>query len=569
MLPSETHLQVDHPTEVHALLEGLSEPGGASLSFGDGGGEPIPALLMSLVPEEYLLIDITAVREIAESIEKGTPVRLLGQAKGAMLTTPPLQFLDWVEQEGRLQFRCAYPEHVQIVHRREVYRAELGPGMNVAANLYPDPGNEETRVTGKLKNLSLGGCLIELPLVGAMRLTPGQPVDALELCFPNRQSLSLSASVRHMQTDGEQQVKLGCKFENVVSETERRLWFYVREIERESARSAVEGNRELSPSALFSAEEPVVPSPSARPHGADYATPMARRMAKVAAYLDGVLLRLLDGGDIDSTPLSRHSDQLLGLLEEDREAALFATVCLVDEPRLIQHGIAVAVRLGDLATAYGLPRDARKALVASALVHDLGKALLPRELRQARHLEPGQRSQLAAHVDLLHARLGQCRWLSSAVSHAAIVAVNERLDGSGYPHGRAADELDELSRMAMVVDVADAMGRYRPDRPARSASEVYRHLLGHPEAFDRNWVQRYVRHFGLTPVGSLVRFASGELGWVQRLDRQGRPLQVQLTAKAEEPGSDLGDVVRDARLASLGKPESMVVPRITRQVPLF
>ncbi|MBD3897733.1 PilZ domain-containing protein [Halomonas sp. ML-15] len=565
---NDSHLVVEHPSEINTLLEGLSEPGGASLAIGEPAGEPIPALLMAVEEGHSLLIDITAVGEIAAEINSDKPLRLMGQTSGAMLTTPPLVVQGWVDAPGRLQFRCDYPEQLWVMHRREVFRAELRPGMQVDASLVVDDGQESLQLAGQLKNLSLGGCLLDVPLSTAMRLRPGQHVDILTLRFPNQQQLIASAQVRHIQTDGEQQVRLGCEFSEVNAELERRLWYFVREIEREGARTAVEGSRELSPSSLFD-QEGNAPATPARSHGADYATPMARRLAKVAAYLDGQLLQLIEGQPIHAGLLSRYSDTLLGLHEEDRDALLFAGVCLVDDPPLIQHGIGVAIKLADLAAGQGLPRDERKALVASALLHDLGKALLPPELRQALRRAPSlndaQRHALREHVSLLEARLGDCRWLSRDIRNAVIWGINERLDGSGYPAGRQGEQLEDVSRMAAVVDVADAMGRPRADRPARSPSEIYRYLLGQPNVFDRQWVQHYIRRFGITPVGSLARFASGELGWVQRLDRNGELRQVQLTPRPVQPGSELGEVLRDAQLAKLGKPESLVVPRAPSQ----
>ncbi|GGX95057.1 hypothetical protein GCM10007160_23210 [Litchfieldella qijiaojingensis] len=557
---SETHSRIEHPGELQTLLEALTQPGGASLLFDSQDSEPIPALVMDVKQGEPLRVDITAVAEIAEAIERGAPLYLIGQAGGAMLRTPPLEFMAWVGGKGHTQFLCAFPDHVELMHRRRVFRAELKSGMEVRVSLLT--GHAEVPVKGMLRNLSLGGCLLELPLAAAMTLQPDQPVQSLELQFPNGQRLRVPATLRHVQGDSERQlVRVGCEFSAVDPQVERHLWFYVREIERESARYGVEGERPLSPSPLFEPRD-TGPSVSSRPHGADYATPMARRLARVSAYLDSQLLELQEGGKVVSRDLSRYSDQVLGLLEEDREAALFATVCMVDDHPLVQHGLSVALRLADLAAHQGLSRDVRKAIVASALVHDLGKVLLPSELRRALHLTAEQRARFAEHVALLEERLSDCRWLSEDVRTSVVRSVNERLDGSGYPRALKGDQLDSLARLAAVVDVVDAMGRPRPDRQAWTVSHIYRHLLSHGEQFDLSLVQRYVRHFGVVPIGSLARYANGQLAWIQRLNRQGEPRQVQLTASASPPGNSLGGVLSDDELARLGKLEALVVPMV-------
>ncbi|MOA41446.1 hypothetical protein D3C78_1634060 [compost metagenome] len=123
-----------------------------------------------------------------------------------------------------------------------------------------------------------------------------------------------------------------------------------------------------------------------------------------------------------------------------------------------------------------------------------------------------------------------------------------------------AEGIGELARMAAVVDVVDAMGRPRADRPAQSIDAIYRHLLGSGGQFDAQWSQHYIRHFGLIPIGSLVRFANGQLAWVRRLDRDGRIAAVQLTNSAVFNPQGAGALLSDGELASLGRIESVVVP---------
>ena len=92
--------------------------------------------------------------------------------------------------------------------------------------------------------------------------------------------------------------------------------------------------------------------------------------------------------------------------------------------------------------AYATPAElAEVALAAAGLVHDLGKALLPRDLLEMQFLNASQYRWLQGHVALITQRLESCRWLASSVVEAVVRDVNERLDGHGYPHGRGADEL--------------------------------------------------------------------------------------------------------------------------------
>ena len=61
-----------------------------------------------------------------------------------------------------------------------------------------------------------------------------------------------------------------------------------------------------------------------------------------------------------------------------------------------------------------------------------------------------------------------------ALADVARLAVmhHERLDGSGYPYGLTADELDLPARILQVADVAEALTAERPYRAALPVDEV-------------------------------------------------------------------------------------------------
>ena len=546
-------IRVSSPAEIESLLDLMIEPGGASLLLDKPDATPLPVLLMEQVIGESLVMDITAVREIAADLRRGLAFQLLGQVQGKMVRTPPIKALETQAADSRVTCHCEYPRYLEEMQRREAFRARLRMGMEVGAIVRAD---DEGTVQGDLLDLSQQGCQLELP-ASAAGLLAGAPLPLdLELCFPNGTRFAVKASPRHQTVNTERQtLRVGCRFEGLTSDQERKLWFFVREIEREASRHASEGGTGRLPSMLFQAQSQAASTPSVgRRNMLRYPTPMARRLARVAGYLDAHLLELQEEGDIDPVQLSRHADFLLMLADEDIEALLFATRCLQREPLLVRHGLAVAVHLLALAGGSSVPRDVRKAVAASAMVHDLGKGCLPSALLAARSLSAADYDRLKGHVPAVLERLKRCQWLSASVAGAVVGGINERLDGSGYPQGLGGDQLHELSRMSAVVDAIDALRRDRPDRPAWRIDAVYRHLLKSPGQFDPRWVKRYIQRFGLRPVGSLVRFSGGALAWIQRLDQQGRPFQVQLTEAVEPPGEGLGEVIRGDVVARLGEP---------------
>uniref|UniRef100_UPI00301D4761 hypothetical protein n=1 Tax=Staphylococcus aureus TaxID=1280 RepID=UPI00301D4761 len=55
------------------------------------------------------------------------------------------------------------------------------------------------------------------------------------------------------------------------------------------------------------------------------------------------------------------------------------------------------------------------------------------------------------------------------------------------------------------------------------------------------------------PIGSLVRFEGGSLGWILGLDGQGRPTRVRLTDAPEPPSATLGEILQGEEVQRLGE----------------
>ncbi|WP_110689590.1 HD domain-containing phosphohydrolase [Salinicola endophyticus] len=540
-------------------LDPLCIQGSVNLAF-DQGEESWPVLLDDIERDHALIIDISAVPALAEQLKRGDAFHLFGHVNGAMVRTSTLAVIEWLETDGdRLRVRCSYPELLSTVHRRNTFRAPIRAEMGVEARLVLE--GHETPVAVELRNLSLGGCLLAMPLGRAVSLASGQRFAPLELHFPSLQSLRLSGSIRHVRSDeGWREALIGCEFDDPSLDKERLLWYCVKEAEREGARSVMTRDKVLSPSPLFRGPDGQRPAPKpAETTALAVGNATARRLKKIADYLSAQILTLQNGGAIASSLLSRHADTLVTLSGQGQDALLYALGYLHEETPLVRHSLGVAVRATDLVRWQGYPEDVIKAVAASALVHDLGKCQLPASILDSREpLDAEARARLAEHVPAVLTQLEHCRWLAPEIARAIVGEANERLDGSGYPAALGDAQLSPLGRMMAVVDVIDALGQPRADRDAWPLLERYRHVLGHPALFDATWAQRYVRRFGTAPVGSLARFSSGALAWVQRIDDQGRPAQVHLVLNTKSPQRRLDQILNDGDIAQLGKFEGVL-----------
>lgn len=138
----------------------------------------------------------------------------------------------------------------------------------------------------------------------------------------------------------------------------------------------------------------------------------------------------------------------------------------------LQRVSALSVRLG---RELGLSADALADLEIGALLHDIGKLTVPRELlHRAGPLNPTDEALIHRHP------LAGLHILAPAQLSASILAIvyrhHERWDGLGYPNRLAGEEIPLLARIVAVADTFDAMTSRRPYQPTRSADEALANL---------------------------------------------------------------------------------------------
>ncbi len=185
------------------------------------------------------------------------------------------------------------------------------------------------------------------------------------------------------------------------------------------------------------------------------------------------------------------------------------------DPYELTHGVNVAVISLLFGRHLGLGVVDLQHLGAAALLHDLGKVRLPRDIRSKRgRLAPGEFEAVKRHPLLGCQLLKQDRGLLAAALKA-VLDHHEKFDGSGYPRGVSGDEINPLARIITLADIYDALtserGYGRPLMPNQAMSVIYemRASTFHPE-----YAERFIQCLGLYPVGAFVRLSDGSYGVV-------------------------------------------------------
>ena len=167
-------------------------------------------------------------------------------------------------------------------------------------------------------------------------------------------------------------------------------------------------------------------------------------------------------------------DRALDSLENAYRSTLQALTAALETRDAETHGhservVTFSLRLG---REYGLTTPQMKALEFGSLLHDIGKIGVPDAiLRKPAKLTDEEWVRMREHPMHGQQILRGIKFLEGA---ARVVAQHhEKWDGSGYPLGLKADEIDICARIFSVADAFDAITSdrvYRKGRPYEAAT---------------------------------------------------------------------------------------------------
>ncbi len=202
--------------------------------------------------------------------------------------------------------------------------------------------------------------------------------------------------------------------------------------------------------------------------------------------------------------LEQRSNQLatfqVGML-----SALLRTLDLRDQ-MTARHSAAVARYSRAIAQRAGYSRREEELVHIAALLHDIGKFILPDRILKANVPLTDEDWMLIRR----HPQQG-ARVVSSLDGYGPvaeiILAHHERIDGKGYPRGLSGDDIPELSRIISVADTYDVMtarDSYRTPMSSYDAIVELRRVAG--KQLDARFVEVFIELLE----GKDVSFAHGE-----------------------------------------------------------
>lgn len=147
----------------------------------------------------------------------------------------------------------------------------------------------------------------------------------------------------------------------------------------------------------------------------------------------------------------------------DDVAIAFADIIDAKSPYTYNHSVRVAAGARFIARRLGMDEETQRQIHRIGLLHDIGKLGISSQiLNKPGSLTASERAEVEEHPRYSYSILSRVAAFQPLAWTASVH--HERLDGTGYPWGLRAEQLDEAARLLAVADIYDALVSNRPYR---------------------------------------------------------------------------------------------------------
>ncbi len=262
------------------------------------------------------------------------------------------------------------------------------------------------------------------------------------------------------------------------------------------------------------------------------------------------------GGEIDVGKVKQSINNSVSSILRNPDASIWLTRLQEKDNNTAQHSLNVAALSVIAGRSLGFSRTELENLGVCALLHDIGKAQLPRELsHKCDNLSEREEALLRKHAEIGFQLLSSSKNIYSGAAQVALTH-HERVDGQGYPRGTGADDIPQYAKIVAIADAYDSMTSRNMNSRAMSPTESLDILYSERgKRFDEKLVLKFIEGIGIYPPGSIVEMTNGEVGIV--LSTTDERLQPRVILMLDENKDATVQQVVDLSLMNLdtlGKP---------------
>lgn len=178
-----------------------------------------------------------------------------------------------------------------------------------------------------------------------------------------------------------------------------------------------------------------------------------------------------------------------------------------------RHSINVCILSTMIGKWLGYRGKKLRSLSTAALLHDIGKAMMPSEiLNKKGKLTPKEFEVAKQHAVMGYKILKENNAISNDVC-LGVLQHHERMDGSGYSMGVKGEKIHEFAKIIAVADIFDAMTSKRVYKEKESPFKVAEQIADDSfQRLDPVVSNCFLYHISKYYAGNIVKLNSGEIG---------------------------------------------------------
>lgn len=178
---------------------------------------------------------------------------------------------------------------------------------------------------------------------------------------------------------------------------------------------------------------------------------------------------------------------------------------------MYDHCVNVAILSAVVGVGLNLDTMKIEKLTASALLHDIGKLFISKDiLNKAGKLTEKEEKLLKSHPEKGY-RYIKDHYAIPVTSYVGILQHHERFDGKGYPDRKKGENISQFGRIICICDAYDNVITEKPNKKAAIPSEAIEYIMANNgQIFDPKIVKVFLRRVAPYPLGSILKLSNGE-----------------------------------------------------------
>ncbi|MEE1672336.1 HD domain-containing protein [Agarivorans aestuarii] len=179
------------------------------------------------------------------------------------------------------------------------------------------------------------------------------------------------------------------------------------------------------------------------------------------------------------------------------------------------HSVNVAVLAILVAKNLGFTEKECQHLCIAAMIHDIGELKVPQQIRR----KPTEWSQAEQNFYQTHPKFGAelIKKAGSFPEEVLPIVINhhERLDGSGYPQGLKAKDLNKATQLLAIADAFEHLCSPLPNQKRMTPQEAFASLYKSADTkFNKLYLEQLMNTLGIYPPGSIVSLSNNGFAMV-------------------------------------------------------